>query len=137
MCIGITTLAYGHKDIKRIEPQRHDLSTCESAAAADEEQLEEGDGAATAEGMEIAETEQQVDELTERIYYKIQSIPICYNKKEPMFEAVERRSGGRITPLDCEKFLELLNDKSRFTLDIVNTLKMRIKNLLMFRKKDK
>ena len=131
VCIGVTTLAYGHKDIKRIvgeQRNQHSDSRCGATAG-----IEAG-GLVGEEAVELEnETEEQVNQLTERLYLKIQSIPICHERIKTAIDDVCRLSGGRITPLDAEKFLELLSEDSRFTLDKTNTLRIRIKNLLKFR----
>ena len=89
------------------------------------------------EGEEIAETSTEISDLTERIKLKVRSCYFIKDDKESAFELIEAWSGGRIKPIDCEKFHELMSENSDFEGDKDNIMKLRIKNLLMVRKRIK
>ena len=128
--LGIRTLAYGHKDIKRIVSERNNQM---EAACASADNVTEDDGAPHEEEKEEEETPVQLNQLAERIYFKVRSI--SKEDEETAFDLIEGWSGGRIRPIDCEKFVELLSDERSFELDKLDTLMTRIKNLLSYRKR--
>ncbi len=132
ICKGIRTLAYGHKDIKRIVAER-----CNSASAGENDmELEQEDEEPEEVEEEIPdESDEQLEILADRIYLKVNSITNSKESKESTLRAIEECSGGRIKEQDSEKFLELMRDNSLYSLEKKNLLKMRVKNLLMFRKK--
>ena len=128
--LGIRTLAYGHKDIKRIVSERNNQR--EAACASADNQTEDDD-APHEEEKEEEETPVQLNQLAERIYFKVRSI--SKEDEETAFDLIEGWSGGRIRPIDCEKFVELLSDERSFELDKLDTMMTRIKNLLSYRKR--
>jgi len=69
--LGIRTLAYGHKDIKRIVSERN--NQMEAACASADNQTEDDD-APHEEEKEEEETPVQLNQLAERIYFKVRSI---------------------------------------------------------------
>lgn len=146
--IGIRTLAYGHTDIKRIiKAEKTKQETARAAAGAaeacsskntDGQQKDVGDvGDGEEEEEEEEETDEQLEQLSDRIYLKALSIPILGARNRPTFESMERLSGGRIKPIDSERFLEVWADDTLSTLDKKNIMKLRIKTLLEYRKKKK
>ena len=128
--LGIRTLAYGHKDIKRIVSERN--NQMEAACASADNQTEDDD-APHEEEKEEEETPVQLNQLAERIYFKVRSI--SKEDEETAFDLIEGWSGGRIRHIDCEKFVELLSDERSFELDKLDTMMTRIKNLLSYRKR--
>ncbi len=129
--LGIRTLAYGHKDIKRIVSERN--NQMEAACASADNVTEDDDAPHEEEKEEEEETPVQLNQLAERIYFKVRSI--SKEDEETAFDLIEGWSGGRIRPIDCEKFVELLSDERSFELDKLDTMMTRIKNLLSYRKR--
>ncbi len=113
--------------------ERKKRCNSDEAGSGDADEVEEEEDEENEEEEE--ESEEQLDQLADRIYLKVQSIPICKSPKERTLQEIEEWSSGRIKVSDSEKFLELLRDNSIFSLHKLDLIKMRVKNLLIFRSK--